>query len=399
MGLYKPKKDPKNWWIDYRVPLGEGRYQRVRKKIGADKRKAESALTRIKGQIAAGTYFEIRRPKLTFDQLADRYFENPKSPHKRTLYTDKGRAEPLRAYFGKTLVETITAADVKRYQRHREGMVSERTGHPLRPGTINREVATLSLIFNTGLLHGDVEENPCKGVPKLPEDNIRHHSLGHEEYLRLLNALPSSDRSGPWRAFIATCYHTGMRRSEVLRLTWDRVDLENDVFLLERQHTKTKEPRKVPISTELKALLALLPKDTPSFRVFTFQGKPWKAAGDRVWKAALKKAKLDPTLWKHDLRHQFVTDALDAHVPEPFIMEMTGHKTRSVFDRYADPTVDHLRKGMAQIAAHRGNKAVSQAVNPPVSTQSVGTMWTPDPARSKNDEGRSAETALENSTL
>ena len=73
-------------------------------------------------------------------------------------------------------------------------------------------------------------------------------------------------------------------------------------------------------------------------------------------------------------------------MPEPSIVEISGNKTRSVFDRYPDPTVDHLRKGMTQIATHRGKKPARLAVETPGSTRGVDTMWTPDEAAPEDDE-------------
>jgi len=94
-----------------------------------------------------------------------------------------------------------------------------------------------------------------------------------------------------------------------------------------------------------------------------------------------------------------VTDALDANVPEPFIMEMTGHKTRSVFDRYADPTVDHLRKGMTKIAAYRGKTSAPASGQTAGSEAASGQIWTPEEPMAEDDRARSEETALENNRL
>jgi len=345
MGVYKPKKDPKNWWIDYRV---DGK--RKAKKIGPGKREAVRALNRIQAQIADGTYHEAHRERLTFNELVKRYFENPKNPEKRTITTDRYRAEVLCRTFGKKIAETITPEDVKRYVKKRQGEKSPRTGRLLRPGTINRELATLSVIYSTANLHGLVANNPARGVPRLREDNIRTHHLSHDDFLHLMEALPDSLKCGLWRPFIACAYYTGMRKGEILHLTWDRVDLEGGWFYLRRGDTKTDRARKVPIPEPLLPFLEGLPRETPGFFLFTWRGKRWEAKDFTTWKLALKAAGLDESLHIHDLRHQFVTQALRSGAPEPFIMEITGHRTRSVFDRYVDANGADLRRVMQQMA-------------------------------------------------
>jgi len=350
MAVFKPTKDPTNWWIDYRV---DGK--RYRRKIGPAKRKAEQALATIKAQIAAGTYFDAHRERLTFAELAERYLENPKNPGKRGLYDDEKRLRAhLLPYFGTKTAEALTAEDVKRYIKKRQGAISAKTKRPPRPATINRELSLLSVIFNTGKLHGLVKHNPCQGVPKLPEDNIRNHAVSHGQFLRLVEALPDH-----WQPIVATCYYTGMRLGEVLKLTWDRVDMEAGWFYLAAVHTKTHQARKVPIPEPLCPFLADLPKDTTgTFRVFTYRGRPIARLNVRHgWKRALVAAGLPEDLHIHDLRHCYVTNAVRAGIPEDFIMAVTGHKTRSVFSRYVDPTPADLQ----------------------ASVQRMGTIWTPTP--------------------
>jgi len=337
-GVFKRKSDPKNWRIRYTV---DGK--RIERRIGTSKRKAEHTLITIKGQITDGTYYAVHGKRLTFAELVERYFENPKYPEKKTLATDHYRVKPLLRFFGRKVANTITAEDVKRYVKKRRGDISERTGRPLRPGSINRELGTLSVIYATGILHRLVANNPACGVPRLKEDNIRNHNVTHADFLRLLEALPDSPKSGPWRPFIATAYYTGMRKGEILKLTWDRVDLKEGWFILRRGDTKTNQARRVPIPEPLRPYLEALPRETPGFFLFTHRGKWWEAKDFTTWKLALKEAGLDETLHIHDMRHCYVTNAVRAGIPEDFIMKITGHRTRSVFGRYVDVSEADLR--------------------------------------------------------
>ena len=65
-----------------------------------------------------------------------------------------------------------------------------------------------------------------------------------------------------------------MRRSEILSLTWDKVDLKDRMIKLESDDTKEGLAKKVPISKTLKIILEKLPRGLHNDYVFWFRGKP-----------------------------------------------------------------------------------------------------------------------------
>jgi len=172
---------------------------------------------------------------------------------------------------------------------------------------------------------------PLPHVQLLKEDNVRDRNLTEDEYCRLLDAA-----SPHLRGLILCAYETGMRKGEILNLTWNQVDLQEKMIYLKGENTKTGFGRKIPISPVLDEYLKTLPRSIKTNHVFNYRGKSISYF-KRAWKSALRRAGIEDLRF-HDLRHAFVTRMRRASVHDHVIMAITGHKTRSVFRRY--DTVD-----------------------------------------------------------
>lgn len=147
------------------------------------------------------------------------------------------------------------------------------------------------------------------------------------------------------KPIIATGYYTGMREGEILNLQRDRLFLAERCIRLRPEDTKEGLKRLVPIVEPLYEMLEMVPTAIHTKYVFLYRGKPIKdiRAG---FKTAVEKIGLtygrdvENGFIFHDLRHTFVTYMRKADVPESVIMELTGHQTREMFDRYNNVDVD-----------------------------------------------------------
>jgi len=154
-------------------------------------------------------------------------------------------------------------------------------------------------------------------------------------------------------------FNTGMRRGEILNLVWSRVDLKNNVIRLRSEDTKDDERRTIPICPDLHAELKKIQKAKPGIgegRVFTFKGKQLKDIRTGLRKACkaagIKYGRFEEGGFIfHDLRHTFNTNMRKAGVPESVIMEITGHSTREMFDRYNTIDEADCKQAMDKFAA------------------------------------------------
>ncbi len=131
-------------------------------------------------------------------------------------------------------------------------------------------------------------------------------------------------------------YYTGIRRGEILKLTWGMVDLkgEDKGIILPPEVCITNEGRFVPLNVEMVETFKAMPQSLPGVPVLPRQGSRLPVQqSEWGFKAACKSAEIVDFNF-HDLRHALVTNMRRAGVHEPVIMKITGHKTRAMFDRY-----------------------------------------------------------------
>ena len=150
-------------------------------------------------------------------------------------------------------------------------------------------------------------------------------------------------------------YWTGMRRGEILNLQWEQLDLERGLLRIDPGTTKTGEGRVVPVVPDLLAVLT-------QWRLRTLKGWPlchWVChyQGERLtrltraWDRAARRVGLNGKLF-HDLRRTAIRNMVRAGVSERVAMTISGHKTRSVFDRYDIVSERDLHEAAARVTAH-----------------------------------------------
>jgi integrase len=172
----------------------------------------------------------------------------------------------------------------------------------------------------------------------LDENNIRKGFFEYDQFLAVRAALPEY-----LRGFVTIAYREGWRLDEIETLTWEQVDRKLGIIRLEPGETKNDNARVAYLDEEEKRIIRWqweLRK-----RVFNKRGVllPWvllnRYGSDRIkqfhksWKKAGEKAGVPGKIF-HDSRISAVRNMVRAGVPENVAMKISGHKTRSVFERY-----------------------------------------------------------------
>ena len=201
----------------------------------------------------------------------------------------------------------------------------------------------------------------------LQERNIRQGFFEREQYQAVLRHLPDD-----LRPLIIFAYITGWRvRSEVQPLQWAQVDFEAGTVRWSRAPTKNQEGRTFYMTPELRALLVAQWEQTRDLQRRTGQIIPWvfHRKGQRIrefkraWATACPRLAGCPGRLVHDLSRTAVRNMVRAGVSERVAMLRfaSGHRTRSVFERYNVTSEGDLREAAsgssrAQFRAQSGHR-------------------------------------------
>ena len=229
---------------------------------------------------------------------------------------------------------------------------------------INRELTILRRMFALAMQAGKLLNRPH--IPMLEERNTRKGFFELEMLHGVLAHLPAS-----LRPVIEFAYITGWRiPSEVLTLEWRQVDFKAGEVRLDPETTKNREARVFPMTDDLRRLLEAQQQEQQRLksagfivaRVFvrmvakgrngTKEPRPIQAF-TKAWKSACAAAGC-PGRIPHDLRRTAIRNMVRRGVPERVSMQLAGHKTRSVFERYNIVSDGDLRTAALQLQGLTG---------------------------------------------
>ena len=183
---------------------------------------------------------------------------------------------------------------------------------------------------------------PLRRVRREKEVPGRVRFLSDEERDRLLDVCKRNDSPNLYPV-VVLALSTGMRRSEMRFLTWDRIDLAKGTIIL--NDTKNKERRRVAVRGLALDLLRDHAKVRRIDTTFVFPGPKTKFTGqpfdlDNFWAHAVSDAALDDFKF-HDLRHSCASYLAMGGATLLEIAEVLGHKTLAMVKRYSHLAESH----------------------------------------------------------
>ncbi len=325
----KQLKETGPWWIGYHVnghPVRESTE-------GMTKTEAERLLKEREGRVVTGQPIIRHADRLRYDEIADDLRRHYETTGERGLHEADDRLKPLARFFNGRRVVSIdgTLASVYIQKRKADG-VSNRT--------INLELAMLIKMLKFAQEHDKLVRLPV--IHKLKEAAPRKGFFEDHQFDAVRKRLPVD-----LQVAVSIAHAFGWRmQSEILTLTRSQVDLEANTLRLEPGTTKNEDGRTAYLTPELRTMLAeqitrvkKLAKARGQVIPHLFPHLSGKREGQRIhdfhtrWVALCKKVGL-PGMLVHDFRRTAVRNMVNRGVPERVAMTITGHRTRSIFDRY-----------------------------------------------------------------
>ena len=334
------------WWIGY-----SHRGHEYRESSGSDSEaQAKRLLKKRLGEIGRGRLIGPVEEKVTFDAMAQDIQRDYETNGKRSLRSVTLSTTHLRQFFGLDRALDITTDRIRSYISHRQ---SEGASN----ASINRELAALKRMFSLTIQAGKLSSRPY--IQTLEENNARQGFVDHGGFLALRKALPDH-----YQDPVTFLYLSGWRSGEMKAVGLRDYDRPGRLLRLRPEISKNKDGRLLPLRGELLEVVerAWQRKRLDCPYLFHVDGQP---IGDfrKSWNKACEEVGLSEILI-HDFRRTAVRNMVRAGVPERVAMSRSGHKTRSIFDRYNIVSEADLAKASEQLDSYLQNESQVPTVVP-----------------------------------
>jgi integrase len=335
------------------------------------RRRAVDLLRAVKeGRDPAAEKSEVRQD-LTVAALTDLYVaEGPADkPNKKpsSWLTDRSNIDRhVKPLLGRKSVKALTKADIAKFQadvatgKSKADIKTRPRGRAIVEGgrgTAARCLAVLAAILEFAVVRKLIPENPARGVPLL-KGAKKERFLSEAEVAVLAEAVSTMEAERKLSAAAATAVRllmlTGCRKSEILSLRWEWVDLDRGCLRLPDSKTGAKV---VHLAAAAMRLLSELPRRSEHV-LPAAKGSGHYTGLQKDWERIRDRAKL-PGLRLHDLRHSFASFAVADGNTLFMVGKVLGHKQARTTEVYAHLTDDPVRAVAERTAAR-----IASAMNP-----------------------------------
>lgn len=339
-----------------RFTLADGR--RKVEKAGTTLQQAQRLQKKRLGEVVAGTYQDPRRKKEptgpTFREYSKRFMQDYGNLRRSSYYAD--RINILNKHFGDRLLQGVTSVHLDRFVVARAQKVG--------PSTVRKDLTVLGTMFKRAVRWGLLEHNPAIELDKPKEPQYDARSLSYDEYRQLRETAP------PWlRPMMRLFVVTGLGRSDLVNLTWDHVDWENNLLHVTRG--KTGVPYQIPIGEVARQVLQGQVRHVRQAHVFLdaagnpFTSKARKTRITRAIKGLMGQAGIESSRPVHTLRHTAGSWAGRVGISGTIINRFLGHSNRrTITDRYIHLNPEHFIDIVRALDEAEQGRATQSATQP-----------------------------------
>jgi integrase len=319
------------WWIEYSGPQPDGSWGRIRESAKTTNLEKARRLLEDRRRAVANHREGIRKfqgpaqERITVGELLDNLEKHYEARKLKSLRPTRAHGVHLRSAFGFVRAARITRVAI-------DGYIADRRAAGAAEATIDRETELLHRALALGQEDGFVSFVPRVSRLVKKGENARQGFLERDDFDKLVAALPNQ----LLRDIAMWGYGTGMRKNEVLSLTWEGYDRETLTIRLAARDAKNSEGRTIPLAgwPELARVIdsRLADRRPGCALVFHHDGH---RVGDFYWTwvRATVRAGVGKVLF-HDLRRTAVRNMMKAGIDRTVAKRISGHKTDSIFERY-----------------------------------------------------------------
>lgn len=355
------------WYASYSLPGGK----RIKESLGTtDKRQAQELHDKRKAEL-----WRLDRlgdfPDVTFEEACLRWIEEKSD--KKSLDTDKGRMGFWLEHFEGVRLKDITEARIysavsRMHNRSNLEIwkarveAARKKGNP-DPVYVAKPVTTSTKAKHLALMKAILraaerdwkwlEKAPVIKIPTVRNKRVRW--LEKDEAKRLIDECPE-----PLKSVVKFALATGLRRSNIINLEWQQIDMQRRVAWVNPEDSKSNRAIGVALNdTACKVLRDQIGNHHKFVFVHTKAGRrpdgsitpavrKMRVDDGRAWKSACNRAGIEDFRF-HDLRHTWASWLIQSGVPLSVLQEMGGWESLEMVRRYAHLAPNHLTEHAKQI--------------------------------------------------
>lgn len=322
MSIYKREKI---YWVAITTPSG----QRIRRSAKTTvKREAQEYHDKLKAELWRLDKLD-QRPDYLFEEALILYMRSAEG--QKDFQTKCRHTIYWRRVFAGRAIGSLTVEEIK----NNIPTMSMNGKKPLTNSTQNKYQKSITQMLNLAYKAGYIDRVPY--LSKKPEPPIRVRWITKDQARRLMDSI-----STYWlKAICMFALLTGARRTEILTMTWDKIDFSRKIAIVSNDIAKSGKARSLLLNDEA---LKLLESRRGKHSKLVFTGDKGQALRDinrKTFNRATEKCFLVDFHF-HDLRHTWASWHVQSGTPLFTLKELGGWETLEMVKKYAHLNADHL---------------------------------------------------------